>query len=88
MTDVGEAFWVGVMSGGLMIMLSLVILVILPALIANGTIESDGNILREDMQVNYVEQKACVINLDSESTRDIVLERARWCADLLEKNNQ
>jgi hypothetical protein len=85
MTDVGEAFWVGVMSGGLMLSIGSIII---PALIANGTIESGGNILREDMQVNYVEHEACVINLDSESTRDIVLERARWCADLLEKDNQ
>lgn len=85
MTDVGKAFWVGVMSGGLMLSLGSIII---PTLIANGTIESDGNVLREDMQVNYVEHRACVINLDPESTRDIVLERARWCADLLEKDNQ
>lgn len=85
MTDVGKAFWLGVMSGELMLS---IVIILIPALIANGTIESDGNILREDMQVNYVKHEACVINLDSESTRDIVLERARWCADLLEKDNQ
>lgn len=62
------------------------VFIIIPQLIAHGIITPKGVSMREDLQVSFVNEESCVINIVKGTTKEEIMSGAEWCANENEKS--
>lgn len=59
---------------------------IIPQLIAHGIITPKSVSVRDDLQVSFIKEDSCVINIVKGTTREEIMSGAEWCANENEKS--